>query len=279
MDVAQHYAQARAETENIIETYAPEIQQSQLLKSLLPAVGLRTRRAEDDSLPVGVSKFGGRPDVPSSFEWPYWEEYKGSYPLSFLCQINLADVAAYDLDGLLPKTGILSFFLAHRDGWDCAYSREDRGGWRIYYFEEQELKRKSWPQELDDITGIGCGQIEVIPIWTKCEHEARSTSTEEEFQQEIAFISEWCEFTRARSMHWIFGYPDEIQDDPRYFLAEPGTHYKDFKDKDNWLLLLQISSDDEIDFDYCDNGRIYFVLHKDDLAARRFENVVFDGQQ
>ncbi len=110
-------------------------------------------------------------------------------------------------------------------------------------------------------------------------HNPLTELTDEEFQQQIAFISEWNNFTRSHSIHWMFGHPDEIQDDPRYFLAEPGTHYKDFEDKDNWLLLLQMSSDDEIDFDYCDNGKIYFVIHKDDLAARRFENVVFDGQQ
>lgn len=282
MSASQRYAQARAETENVIENYAPKPRQQQLLQSLLPAIGLKARRSDDNFLPVGNSKFGGRPDVPSDFEWPFWAEVApliGSYPLSFFCQINLADVAVYDLDNLLPKTGTLSFFLAHRDGGDCAYSRDDRGGWRVYYFDEQKLERKSWPQELDGLTGIGCGQIEAVPIWTKCEHEADATLTEEESQQEYAFISEWCQFTTSRSMHWMFGHPEEIQDDPRYFQAEPGTQYKDFKEKDDWLLLLQISSDDEIDFDYCDNGTIYFVVHKDDLAARRFENVVFEGQQ
>ncbi len=111
MDAAQRYVQARAETEDVIKSYAPRVRQAQLLKSLLPAIGLKTRRADDESLPVGGSKFGGCPDVPSDFEWPFWEEYNGSYPLSFLCQINLADVAAYEIDNLLPKTGTLSFFL------------------------------------------------------------------------------------------------------------------------------------------------------------------------
>ncbi len=69
----------------------------------------------DEPLPVGCSRIGGRPDVPSDFVWPTYEG--SSYdvelkcrPLSFLAQINLRDVAAWDEEHLLPTEGILSFF-------------------------------------------------------------------------------------------------------------------------------------------------------------------------
>lgn len=62
-------------------------------------------------LPQGVSKFFGSPHVPEGFCWPQETDEEGcSYDLDFLCQINCAEAAAFDKDGLLPKTGILYFF-------------------------------------------------------------------------------------------------------------------------------------------------------------------------
>ncbi len=51
---------------------------------------------------IGQSKFLGSPDLPEGFIWP--DE------LDFLCQINCAEVAPFDKDGLLPKSGMLYFF-------------------------------------------------------------------------------------------------------------------------------------------------------------------------
>ena len=65
---------------------------------------------------VGADRFGGVPDVPADFTWPVFET--ATYddddvkprPLAFLAQVCCAALAPYDTDGLLPKTGVLSFF-------------------------------------------------------------------------------------------------------------------------------------------------------------------------
>ncbi len=62
------------------------------------------------------SKIGGKPAVPHDFVWPRYlgESYDNitkERPLSFMAQVNLEDVKHYDTEKLLPKTGILSFFL------------------------------------------------------------------------------------------------------------------------------------------------------------------------
>ena len=71
---------------------------------------------------IGASKFGGRPHLPAGFAWPWYHGetlyYDGKNftkvsvhrPLSFLCQIDLAEAAPLDKTGLLPKSGLLSFF-------------------------------------------------------------------------------------------------------------------------------------------------------------------------
>jgi len=62
-------------------------------------------------LPAGRSKLLGDPDIWEGFEWPHETDEDGDpYLLDFLCQINCAEAAPYDTDGLLPKTGMLYFF-------------------------------------------------------------------------------------------------------------------------------------------------------------------------
>lgn len=63
-----------------------------------------------DKLSTGSSKLFGNPDVWEDFEWPYIEENGEKYDLTFMCQINCPQTAAFDERGLLPETGILYFF-------------------------------------------------------------------------------------------------------------------------------------------------------------------------
>ncbi|MDE6846987.1 MAG: DUF1963 domain-containing protein [Lachnospiraceae bacterium] len=67
-------------------------------------------------LPIGKSKFGGKPHLPKDFTWPYYEgeDYEGvlkSRPLSFLAQFDLEEIADYDQDSRLPPQGNALFFL------------------------------------------------------------------------------------------------------------------------------------------------------------------------
>ncbi|RYX81970.1 DUF1963 domain-containing protein [bacterium] len=55
---------------------------------------------------LGESRWGGAPDVPADFQWPH--DHK--YPLTFLAQINLADLIADD-ENPFPATGLLQFFV------------------------------------------------------------------------------------------------------------------------------------------------------------------------
>ncbi len=65
------------------------------------------------------SKWWGDPDMPENMQYPTMEVTEGGetydYPLTFVCQINCEDIAAYDKDGLLPHEGMLYFFAAVDD--------------------------------------------------------------------------------------------------------------------------------------------------------------------
>ena len=66
------------------------------------------------------SKWWGDPDMPENMQYPTitvneeGETY--DYPLTFVCQINCEDIAAYDPEGRLPHEGMLYFFAA-LDKW------------------------------------------------------------------------------------------------------------------------------------------------------------------
>src|SRR4051812_44223754 len=53
-------------------------------------------------LPLGVSRFGGSPDLPMAFKWPE----RAGKPLSFLAQLDLTELRHPEL----PSTGWLAFF-------------------------------------------------------------------------------------------------------------------------------------------------------------------------
>lgn len=66
------------------------------------------------------SKWWGNPDLPPQMEYPVmkYENEEGEqeeYPLTFVCQIDCADIAPYDAEGKLPHEGMLYFFAAIDD--------------------------------------------------------------------------------------------------------------------------------------------------------------------
>lgn len=105
-------SQIRAELRAFVERRRPEFLEEfdRALPSLLtPAIHLRAEELDDDALPVGASRIGGRPDL-GSRGWPL----DLGEPMHFWVQFNLADVHPFDLDGVLPSKGLLSFFVGPR---------------------------------------------------------------------------------------------------------------------------------------------------------------------
>ena len=62
-------------------------------------------------LPVGSSKFYGKPDLPASIQWPM--DVEKSEHLIFIAQINMKDISGrfHSVQGVLPTEGWLYFFM------------------------------------------------------------------------------------------------------------------------------------------------------------------------
>jgi hypothetical protein len=97
----------------------------QIMAVARPSLVGAYRAADEDSLPLGASRLGGRPDVAEGFVWPMTTAVKKRAagkkpagkkpqaeppPLSFLAQIDCADLAPHAALGDWPTSGLLSFF-------------------------------------------------------------------------------------------------------------------------------------------------------------------------
>ena len=105
----------------------------QLAEIVRCSIALCSRELRKEDLELGVSRLGGEPDLARGSSWPTAE----GEPLRFIVQVNLAEVAAFDVDKLLPETGLLSMFA---DRW----GREVRV---VHAHELAELERRAVPHE------------------------------------------------------------------------------------------------------------------------------------
>lgn len=190
----------------------------------------------NDKLPVGSSKFFGNPDVWEGFEWPSIEIDGQLYDLTFMCQINCADIAAYDKDGLLPKTGMLYFFY---DLDEMPYEPSDKQAARVLYYNGDINFLKE--MHLVDENGDDLSMREM-----KLEFENVDT-----------------------------GYLDD-RDSTHLLLGVPSLDYGTMYDViDGWQMLLQIDSmeTDEMVLDFSGDGVLCFYIEPENLRKQDFSDV------
>ena len=104
------------------------------------AIKIETQTKNDDDIAVGVSKFGGQPDLPDSLVWP--SNKNGA--LSFVAQINFAEASKFDIDSLLPKSGMLYLFYdKNLRVW--GYDPADKNGFAVIFSDVNHglLSRRS----------------------------------------------------------------------------------------------------------------------------------------
>ena len=252
---------------------------------------------DDDDIPVGVSKFGGCPDLPAGVEW--FRKKTPDRPLSFLAQINLAEAAPYDLDHKLPKNGMLYFFYdCSIDGMPWEYDPEDPDGWKVYFYEGDpaSLSRREALDELDGYEiGILFGSARMI-----FDAEVELARPESDLMDIIDLPDD--EELQDRYWDWMYddkddftfinkllGHADPVQNGMEaeceyvinglYYNTPDRYNVGRSKGLNNnvahWNLLMQIdSNEEEIGMMWGDMGKLYLWITDEDLAARKFENTL-----
>lgn len=264
------------------------------------AIRLKLNPIEENLLPIGMSKVGGKPDLPFNQKWPTEtnieivqekkffflnknSEKEITRHLSFLAQINLSEVKNYDLENLLPKNGILYFFYtSEQNAWGFDYS--DKNKFQVIYYDgdTNNLKRTDYPENLEEH-----GKFENCQL--KFESEISLPSCDNEIyeklnEKEMDLVFE--EILNEDSINKLLGHADIIQHEMELecelvtngLYCGDASGYNDPRAKEleksskDWQLLFQIDSNDEAEMMWGDCGRVYFWIKKEDLKYNRFEN-------
>lgn len=250
----------------------------------------------EESLSETDSKIGGRPAVPDDFIWPefngkgYCDEEPATRPLSFMAQINLAELAEYDTENLLPKTGVLSFFyemVTMQWGFDPA----DKGSARVYYFPDAaKLSFREFPSDMEDEAHIPELKINFekhisLPFLENFYSDDVEWEEYEACCRELGY-----EYDGMGDVTKVLGYPDVIQNPmeeeceavtrgyrrgcPEDFKKISEAEKEDIREKaKDWTLLFQMGtiSSEETEIMFGDCGHIYFWIKKSDLENKNFE--------
>lgn len=248
-------------------------------------------------LPVGVSKMGGMPDVPSGFVWPTYtgENYDGiiaTRPLAFLAQYNLAEVSAYDLDHALPANGMLYFFYELETMTWGMYTEDAGSAYVLYHAGDiSTLSPAAPPSNLpDDFRLPECS----VSFETK--QSLPDFEEYAEYHDSVDFDA----YARARtalgcapdsgteSVSKLLGYADIIQNN-MLMECEMGarrmnyTQYAALSDAERrilfaksqeWTLLFQMGTLTVGDYTlmFGDGGYIYFYIKTSALQRNKFDN-------
>jgi len=265
----------------------------QLISMAKRSVRFIMNKSSDEEIPVGASKIGGCPDLPPNQSFPKWK----GVPLSFLAQINLADISIFNTASELPSSGIISFFYsATQETW--GYDPKHKGSWQVFYFSDlKKLQRTKFPHDLPDEGHYLANTISFFEEWTlppfRSSIRESLEFTPEERKEYINFEHLLEKQDQNKMKNRIWGHPDAIQGDmqlqcqlvtngiycgdakarehPRYNELEPGSK--------DWELILQLDSEeDNARMCWGDVGRVYFWIHKTALANREFEKTWFQLQ-
>jgi uncharacterized protein YwqG len=262
----------------------------------LPAIRVEPEIVDEDTIPVGASKLGGRPDLPPNFIWPEW---KGT-GLTFLAQFRLSDLTAYDVEQLLPSAGMLYFFYeVEAQPWGLEPT--DRGAWQVAFYDGKpsSLVRTSSPDPIDPTRSpaphrLGYTTILTVPDYTLVEHFTGVRLNKEESNLDSDFV-----IAHSHWEHQMLGHAVEVQWPVQVWceLGLAGRWFSEIQQPDrhltpkgeqleaqaieDWRLLLQLDSIETATpaaygypwvVEWGLGGMLYLCIRKDDLAQRRFSN-------
>jgi uncharacterized protein (TIGR02996 family) len=177
-----------------------------------PALSVRATRAADKTLPVGDSKFGGRPDLPPGAKWPRYE----GLPLAFVAQFDLGELHTSLVVHELPASGLLSVFCMSPDDGDF----DETGSWRVFHFPDaSKLARCEFDDELSGDSQLRSGRLAFTELLTLPAPNSPwgdewdvDEDAEDDHQSHATDL--YREVDRGRYENRLLGFPTQYVHDP-----------------------------------------------------------------
>lgn len=245
---------------------------------LKPEVRIVPERANEDEMPLGQSKIGGRPDMPRSVEWPL--EDNGKH-LTFLAQINLEELPNEVPIEHIPERGILYFFYREdQDFW--GESAENAAGFRTLFIKQPVgLERRETPATFTLMRNGRYAPCKLsfhpaysLPNW---EHSFVRAQLGRDC------IDAYSDITSSTDLRTkLFGHSNNVQGTMEYECEMVARGYNwqtnpEHLEKEiavsqyQWKLLFQLDSEAEAEMMWGDVGKLYFWIREADLRAQHLD--------
>lgn len=240
---------------------------------------VRLQRGEACPAEDAGSRFGGTALLPPGHDWPRTGDGK---PLSFLALVNTADVQAPAEVPGLPADTLLGFF----------YEADEQQGWGFRPDDRQFSAVIPVPAASAVAVTAPPGAL-TFPAYRMLPRTVTTIPDQDEPPLEeldadfTAYqrLSEDLEPDDKAPWHRMFGWPELVQSPMQLEcqLASSGLNvggpegYRDPRAAElaagaaDWLLLLQLDTDDALAWMWGDVGTIYYWIRRQDLLAGRFD--------
>lgn len=267
----------RERIRELIDEHGLTDRADEIMADAKPCIRLKLRTVENENdIPIGASKMGGSPDVPTNFEFPIWNET----PLDFIAQFRLSHVKSLDREDLLPPKGMVYIFFDIAAYAKLYYGQKlsDIGPYKVFYLDDENTPLVRMPDPANKPYHYVACSIEFEPqLSPPIEHHIFTTDE----RNELASVKE--ERWKFREMHWkagedfgqpfhqLLGNENDIQG--AYSMMREASSAWSVGEAKDWILLLQVDSDGSSLFQWGDAGMIYFCISKNDLLTRNFDRV------
>lgn len=271
--------------DSLIEKHDLEDIRDYIYENLKKSIRLSIGEKEDYKV-VGSSRVGGFPDVPEDFKWPCTEDNE---LMTFIAQLNLEEISLFDEEQLLPKGGMLYFFMGlDEPAYDIEHKVifiEDVQNLKLMEIQESTVLDETY----DRFTAyklIGNSCLEV-PNYAYVDYDV--IEDDESYFSLVEEIKDKFE----NYIGCMFGYPEGQHDDSeleaalKLIVDEKYNYSNEDEDKltaffkgdtakvkeeiKDIKMLLEITSDSKVGFQWWDCGDIHFFIRKEDLLNKRFD--------
>ncbi len=172
---------------------------------------------------------------------------------------------------------------AEQEAWRFDFKDKDK--FKVYYYERnpKELSRQKFPAGLKEYSRYSPCRLFFLPDVSLPNWQQGYVSKRLSPKEMDSYFDLVDELTGETNK--LLGHSDNIQG-PMELECElvtnglycgDGSGYNDprakelEKNKDNWILLFQVGSNEEAGMMWGDAGRLYFWIRKDDLKSQRFD--------
>ena len=213
-----------------------------------------------------ASFFGGKPLVSVDFVWPH----NDGIPLSFIGQLDLGEINTGSIPWL-PSKGRLLFFYDIVDAPWGIYPKDQKSSLVLYDDGLSVLHTKEYPAALKkDATIHATKYLRAENLMSYPTANRIIFSSNSDYEAYYDFLNEYY----MSPHHQVDGYPSSIQSDTMerecQKIDEANTQRVNLED--DWKLLLQFDTDEELGVMWGDLGRIYFWIRKSDAIKNVFTN-------